>query len=594
MATAWMRAADVVDGCRRVWWVSALAVLAAACGSATDTTTGGATTGLWEQAAAGDTTSGGTTTGGTSKDVSGGGGFVGGSDATSAADASGGTSGGTPGGGVAPGDSGGIGLKPGGAQDIGYFRLLLKSMQMPKPGDMTIEGWLNEHDTVLPPAQKDRLVTLHGLGAIVQAPGTPAEAVLQLGLNSGTTLADVATTLALTLVIDNSGSMDGDKLVAVRAGLHTLVDKLPKGTRLAVFSFSDDVKSVWPGQVVTPAVLPQLHQAIDSIWADSGTNIYAGLSAGIADCEGVSAEAFAQKRVMFLSDGQATVGNTNAQAIEALAAPAAAAGCTISTVGVGLNFDAPLMTHVAQKGGGTGWFLQDAADAQKVFVQDLETMLVAVAQNLWIQFKPAPGWKVLDIYGFEWVESTDGVVKITGPKQPPTDPGVDPGQPQTPTTDPGTEPVAMPTLYASSRNGLVLARLAPPPGLNAADILDLALTTVTYGYTASKSTEKAQFDVPVLVPGLMQIPDGGLAYFANPGVRRAWILLQDGLSLMAAVQLKSEGKVDMALAVLDAATVRHDAHVQQMTADLPVYDASAPDLADARALIQQLHALVGP
>ncbi len=486
----------------------------------------------------------------------------------------------------------GIGLKPGGAQDIGYFRLLLKSGQMPKPGDMTMEGWLNEHDTVLPAALKDRLVTLHAMAGVIQPAGQPAQGILQLGLNSAMSLQDVQTSLSLTLVIDNSGSMAGDKLNYVKAGLHVLADKLPKGTRLTMFTFSETAVLVFPGKVVQPEDLPALHAAIDAVQATNGTNLFDGLSAGIADCQSASSD-FVQKRVMLLSDGEPTVGDQSLTDIEGLAGPSAKNGCSISTVGVGLNFSPTLMTGIAQQGNGTAWFLQDVEAAKNVFVQDLETMLVAVAQKLWLQFKPADGWKVLEIYGFEWVEK-DGLVQITGPKKAAAQPGDQTGTPvTTDPTDPNAPTVAMPTLFASSRNGLVLARLTGPASTDPLQVMNLTLASMEYGYTSSKDQTTAQFTSPVTVPGLSQVPDGGLVYFTNAGVRRAWLLMVDGLSLQAAVQMATDGKPDDAKALLDAAVKRHDEQVAAMQADLPVYDASAPDLADAKDLLVALTALIG-
>ena len=482
----------------------------------------------------------------------------------------------------------GIGLKPGGAQDIGYFRLLLKSGQLPKPGDMTLEGWLNEHDTVLPAADKDRLVSLHALAGVVQPAGQPAQGILQLGLNSAMSLADVQTSLSLTLVIDNSGSMAGAKMEYVKAGLHVLADKLPKGTRLAVYTFSESALLVFPGKVVEPGDLPGLHAAIDAIQATNGTNFHDGLAAGIADCQAASSD-FVQKRVMMLSDGEPTVGDTSLDDIVALAGPSATAGCSISTVGVGLDFSPALMTALAQQGAGTAWFLQDVEAAKNVFVQDLETMLVAVAQKLWLQFKPADGWKIVEIYGFEWVEK-DGLVQITGPKKPAGQPS-DPGDPST--TDPNAPAIAMPTLFASARNGLVLARLSGPASTDPLQVVDLTLASMAYGYTNSKDQTAEQFTAPVIVPGLAQVADGGLAYFTNAGVRRAWLLLMDGLSLQAAVQMASDGKADDAKTLLAAAVKRHDEQVLVMQSDLPVYDASAPDLADARTLLLALSGLIG-
>lgn len=481
----------------------------------------------------------------------------------------------------------GIGLKPGGAQDIGYFRLLLQNGQLPKPGDMTMEGWLNEHDTVLPAADKDRLVTLHALAGVVQPAGQAAQAILQLGLNSAQSLENVQTSLSLTLVIDNSGSMAGAKMDYVRAGLSVLADKLPKGTRLAIYTFSDNPELVFPGKVIQPEDLPALHAAIDALQATNSTNFFDGLSAGIADCESASSD-FVQKRVMLLSDGEPTVGDTSTDDIIALAGPSAQKGCSISTVGVGLDFSPQLMTGIAQKGNGTAWFLQDLDAAKNVFVQDLETMLVAVAQNLWLQFKPADGWKVTEIYGFEWVEK-DGVVSITGPEKP----AAQPGDPTPTATDPNAPVVAMPTLYASSRNGLVLARLQGPASTDPLQVDNLTLASMAYGYASSKDKSTAQYTVPVLVPGLAQIPDGGLAYFTDPGVRRAWLLMQDGLSMIAAVQLTASGTPKDAQTLLAAAVTRHDQQVAAMQADLAVYDASAPDLADARALLLSLSAVIG-
>ncbi len=508
-------------------------------------------------------------------------------DASASADA------GSSGGGPLTGNADqGIGLKPGGAQDIGFFRSKLKSGLLPKPGDMTIEGWLNEHDTWLPKAAKDRLVSLHAMAGVLSLPqtgtSTQNEAVLQLGLNSGQTLQDVSTPVALTVVIDRSGSMSGDKMAHTLAGLHVLADQLPSGARIGVLSFSDSVASVYAAQD-TAAKAPALHQAIDTIKPGGGTNFYAGLEAGLAECK-KAPESFKFKRILMLSDGVPTVGNTNSAAISSLAKAAAAAGCSVSSIGVGLDFSPALMNSVAQQGGGTAWFLQNAEHAKQVFVQDLQTMLLPVAEKLWIQFKPAAGWKVKEIYGFNWVDQ-GGIVKITGPK---TDAVVGPIEEPPPAPDPNTQPVAMPTLFASQRNGLVMARLSAPADFDPDQLQNLMLASVDYGYQLSKQGGEEKFTVPVQVPGLTAVPDGGFAYFASPAVRRSWILLRDGLDLIAACALAEKAQPSDAAALLQVAIARHDGQVQAMLVDLPVYDATAPDLADARQLLVDLSKLIQP
>lgn len=530
-------------------------------------------------------------TAGTSAGKTGSGGGYAGADASASADASGTFSGGPAGQPNTPAQGAsdtGIGLKPGGAQDIAFFRQKVAAKQLPKSTDLTLEGFLNEHDTVLPPAQKDRVVSLHALAAVVQPQGGKAEAVIQLGLNSAKKLDDLKTTLALTVVIDRSGSMQGEKMADVKAGLHEMADHLPAGTRLGIVSFSSDVKTAFAAAVIGKDNLPQLHQAIDAIVADGGTNIYAGMEEGQKVCQ-AAGSGFAQKRILFLSDGQATVGNTSHAAIVGLTKATAAEGCSVSTVGVGFDFDLGLMTEMAQVGNGTAWYVQNSDHAKAVFVQDLETMLLPVAEKLWMQFTIGNGWKLLDIPGFEWAIK-DGVVTITGTKKA-TEANPPPVEQPDP-ADPNAGKVAMPTLFASKKNGMILVRMQAPDAFGLSDFNGLLLSTVTYGYSIAKTGAKEQFTVPVQVPGLVSVPDGGYGYYASPIVRRAFAILRVGVDLIDACKLAEAGQGDAAKAVLDNGGAFLAGQVKDGGDELKAVDTSNPDLADAAKLLADLKALV--
>ena len=524
----------------------------------------------------------------TGSNNTGGGGMYASADAgTASTPATGNNAGKQASGGTAAAESDvGIGLKPGGAQDIAFFRMKLQQKQLPKASDLTLEGFLNEHDTVLPPAEKDRAITLHALaGVFLPSQGSP-EAVIQLGLNSSKKLAEVKTSLALTVVIDRSGSMSGAKMNDVKAGLHVMADNLPSGTRLAIISFSSNVTTNFAASTVSATGTQAVHSAIEGIVADGGTNLYDGLSTGLSVCKSAE-DSFKLKRILFLSDGVATVGNTNKLAISGLAKQAADAGCTVSTVGVGTDFDLPLMTEMAQVGQGTAWFVQSAEHAKAVFVQDLEAMLIPVAEKLWMQFSLAKGWKVLEIPGFEWVEK-DGEVSITGAKKPA-------GQPETtppPAVDPNTGKVAMPTLFASKKNGMIMVRLQAPAALDAVGLANFMVSTVQYGYSIAQTGAKESFAVPVLVPGLTAIPDGGLFYFTSPIVQRAWLLLHVGTDLMAACKLAEAGQPESAKAVLNQSAALLDAQIKLGAKPLADVDKTAPNLADAAQLLADLKALV--
>ena len=354
---------------------------------------------------------------------------------------------------------------------------------------------------------------------------------------------------------------------------------------MALVSFGTDVSTDVAPEVVDPAQKAVLAKAIDALQPAGGTNLHGGLALGLEHCKKASAE-FKFRRILLLSDGVPTEGNTSKAAIEALATAATAAGCSVSTVGVGFDFDVQLMMRLAKNGNGTAWFVQSAAHAKQVFVQDLETMLLPVAEKLTLTLKLATDWKVKDIFGFNWVEK-NGEVQVTGPTQD----AQTPDNPKQPPTD--GKDIALPTLYASKRNGMVMVQLQAPAGTNLSQAKELLLATVTYGYTLAKTTTPEQFAVPVQVPGLVDVPDEGLQYFTSPVVRRSWLLLHTGLDLMAACKLAEANQMQSATAVVDAALARMDAHVKLVPAvDWLAVDASAPDLADARQLLMAVKGLL--
>src|SRR6185369_12075885 len=90
-----------------------------------------------------------------------------------------------------------------------------------------------------------------------------------------------------------------------------------------------------------------------------GTNIFDGLKAGL-DLLGDAPPSDRQNRVIFLSDGLATAGNTSTSAIIDMATSRIIRGIGLTTIGVGTDFDAPLMRGLAERGAGNFYFLENA------------------------------------------------------------------------------------------------------------------------------------------------------------------------------------------------------------------------------------------
>lgn len=162
------------------------------------------------------------------------------------------------------------------------------------------------------------------------------------------------------MVLDRSGSMAGDKIAQARAAARVMLDHLRPADRFALHAFDDEVESFAPAPVAsTPANLAAARAWIDGVGDRGGTDLDRGLRTGL----GAPPEPDRFDALVLLSDGVATVGETDDQVILANAAQAAAGRTRIFTVSVGRDADIPLMEALARHARGRHLDLNDAQAA---------------------------------------------------------------------------------------------------------------------------------------------------------------------------------------------------------------------------------------
>ena len=106
-----------------------------------------------------------------------------------------------------------------------------------------------------------------------------------------------------------------------------------------------------------------------------------------------------QNRVIFLSDGLATAGNTSQDAIIEMATSYIASGIGLTTIGVGTSFDVNLMRGLAERGAGNFYFIEDASAATEVFTEELDVFMSPIALDLQITANVASGWQMREVVG---------------------------------------------------------------------------------------------------------------------------------------------------------------------------------------------------
>ncbi len=201
----------------------------------------------------------------------------------------------------------------------------------------------------------------------------------------------------LALVIDRSGSMSGYKLDQAKQAARQLISQLRSDDRLAIVHFGSDVKS-FDGLFATEDNKRRMLAYVDGIWDDGGTNIGAGLTTG-RDLL-LSKDQFKVNRLILISDGQPTEGQTDAESLKGVAREIRGHGISVSSIGVGSDFNEDLMQAFAEIGAGSYGYLADASQLATVFQRDLHQAGTQVARNVTLTFELPAGVHLGEVLGY--------------------------------------------------------------------------------------------------------------------------------------------------------------------------------------------------
>lgn len=162
-----------------------------------------------------------------------------------------------------------------------------------------------------------------------------------------------------TLIIDKSGSMSGNKIVQARNAASFIVQHLNEGDRFNLVAFSDWANSFQPDHVdFTPNNESAALSYISELQSGGMTNISGAFSLAVPQFDATDENT--ANIIIFFTDGQATTGITETQAllqhVEDLVNQTET-DVTIFTFGIGIDANTQLLTLLATQHDGIAEFL---------------------------------------------------------------------------------------------------------------------------------------------------------------------------------------------------------------------------------------------
>ncbi len=165
----------------------------------------------------------------------------------------------------------------------------------------------------------------------------------------------------VTVVIDTSGSMRGEKIEQAKAAALQIIEALDDGERFNIITYSDTINRFFekPTEKNSKTIL-QARMAIGQIKAVGGTNIHDALLEALRPepADGTL------PIVLFLTDGLPTVGVTGERQIREAAEAANTHGRRVFTFGVGYDVNAPLLSSLAKTSRAASTFVLPDEDVE--------------------------------------------------------------------------------------------------------------------------------------------------------------------------------------------------------------------------------------
>jgi len=202
----------------------------------------------------------------------------------------------------------------------------------------------------------------------------------------------------LALVLDQSGSMNGTKIEQAKAAAIEALTRLGLQDIFSVVVYDSNIHTIVPAQ--NARNIHGIIRTIQQIRAGGSTALFGGVSQGAAEIR-KNLENNYIHRIILLSDGLANVGPRMPADLGRLGAALIKENISVTTIGVGTDYNEDLMARLAQNSDGNTYFVESGFDLPRIFAAELGDVLNVVAKKVKVTITLPDNIKPVNIIGRE-------------------------------------------------------------------------------------------------------------------------------------------------------------------------------------------------
>jgi Ca-activated chloride channel family protein len=318
----------------------------------------------------------------------------------------------------------------------------------------------------------------------------------------------------VSVVLDHSGSMEGAKIEKARQAACVALDRLDADDIFSLVIYDNDAEVLLaPERAGSREHRENMKERINRIRPGGSTALYAGVQLGARQVR-----KFLEKervnRVILLSDGIANVGPSSTRDLANLGRDLRGDGLSVTTIGVGDDFNEDLMTALAEASHANYYYVKDAEKLPGIFNEELGAAGTRIAGDIRIRIEAPSGVRLREVLGHPEISCKDRSAEIV-----------------------------LPELFGSEHR---LFHLRCAIEETSAESLPLAMVALNYEDTASKQRQSQNRTATVRLTDDSKQSDESIQ---NEIVKNVGVV-QNRLDKEAAVKLADEGRAKEAAELL--------------------------------------------
>jgi Ca-activated chloride channel family protein len=209
-----------------------------------------------------------------------------------------------------------------------------------------------------------------------------------------TTAVEARAPVSLSIVIDRSGSMKGQRLTNAVAAARGMLSRLRPDDTISLVAYDDEAELLFAPTTVDRVDRLGFERALADIRGSGHTCISCGIDMARAQ---VRRRSGTINRILLLSDGVANRGLTTVPEFRLLGDVARQEQTAVASVGVDLDYDERTLFAVSQASNGHHYFVEDPSGLPAVFEREAANLVGTVADRVDVDVELADGVELVEV-----------------------------------------------------------------------------------------------------------------------------------------------------------------------------------------------------